>query len=79
MLQAGSAGVLAGRGPEEVMFPKGNPRFLLSTSHNGQVYQDPSPEGQRVKGQGGVGSVVRWGGLRSVSSDEYSCGLRPTQ
>lgn len=46
-LQAGSTGVVVGRGTEEGMFPKGNPRFLLSTSHNGQVYQGPSPEGRR--------------------------------
>lgn len=38
------------------------------------VYQDPSPEGQRVKGQGGVGvkSVARWRWLRSVPPDEQS-------
>lgn len=55
------------KGPTEVMHSKGNPRFFLSRSLNGQVHQAPGQEGQEVKGQGGVRvkSLVRWRGLMS--------------
>lgn len=35
------------------MHSKGDPRFFLSRSLNGQVSQAPSPEGRGVKEQGG--------------------------
>lgn len=76
-LQAGSAWVVAGRGPTEVKHSKGDPRFLLSRSTNGQVYQAPGPDGRGVKGQGGVRVTVGRTDV-TVSHEKWIWGLRTT-
>lgn len=54
---------------------KGDPRFLLSRSPSGQVYQAPGPDRRGVKGQGGV-RVKVWRSDITVSREKWTWGLR---